>query len=420
MSSINFLDLNGLTLFSNKIKQYTTDKIKEATSMIKSDGDGDKFLSDDGIYRQIEIPKLEFSNQLKFHTVEQVIVDINGVENFYDPNQTVTILLDEGDVFEIKPTSNNSIDMLESWPNALGYFYPWLDGVKIFSNIIFDMNDVAMYEKWNQGHQGQYQVQFAQYNNCIFWSDNAYVSDVNTRTNYTLYYSSQLPLCYSTIPENTFKSFYCAYGVTSDPNWANPVYRESFSRATWATQVFSYYGLHSIGVFNMSGSSFNIVLPKDCRGLMFYGTNILNAGVFDASNVTNFGSKKGSWQEAFGYCTTLTNLYIKNLKVDINISWSPINQESLNYILSSAANTKSISIHLSPFTYNRLTQSNKDLAAEKNILLTLISTNYTEDARVSKIKYDGSGDKFLSDDGKYKDLEPDIITDDDIMNIFNG
>jgi hypothetical protein len=80
-----------------------------------------------------------------------------------------------------------------------------------------------------------YQVQFAQYVNCIFWSDNPYIGEVTKRTNYTLYYTAQLPLCYSTIPDNTFKTFFLALGVNNDPNWGNPLYRESFSKANWAT-----------------------------------------------------------------------------------------------------------------------------------------------------------------------------------------
>ena len=75
-------------------------------------------------------------------------------------------------------------------------------------------------------------------------------------------------MCYSTIKDNTFKSFYMAYNVTKDPNWSNQDYRDSFSKATWATQAFFYYGLHSIGMFDMDSSNFNIILPKDCRGLI--------------------------------------------------------------------------------------------------------------------------------------------------------
>jgi hypothetical protein len=170
------------------------------------------------------------------------------------------------------------------------------------------MNNVDFYSKWSQGNQGRYQVQFAQYSNCIFWSDNAYVSDVTKRTNYTLYYTAQLPLCYSTIPDNTFKTFFLALGVNSDPNWGNPLYRESFAKANWATQAFSYYGARTVGLPSLDADAFNIVLPKDCRGLMFDARYIENAGVFDAVNTTNFGAKSGSWRDAFGYCISLKSL----------------------------------------------------------------------------------------------------------------
>ena len=259
--------------------------------------------------------------------------------------------------------------------------HTWLEGVQQFSNILFDMNDVDMYSKWSQGNQGQYQVQYAQYLNCIFWSDNPYISDVSKRTNYTLYYSTQLPLCYSNIPDNTFKAFYLAAGVVSDPNWANPAYLDSFAKATWATQVFSYYGARTIGLPELS----SIVLPKDCRGLMFYARNVENAGTFNAANTTNFGAKSGSWREAFGSCSSLRRLYISNLKVSLNISWSPIDYDSIYHIVSNAANTSKITISVSPYTYNLLDTTILDLAASKNITLELITTNYTEDKRLSAI-----------------------------------
>ena len=267
------------------------------------------------------------------------------------------------------------------------------------------MNNEELYTKWSQVNQGLYHVQFAQYKNCVFWSDLEYISDVAKRTNYTLYYSSELPLCYSTIPDNTFKAFYFAYNVTCDPNWSNPAYKESFAKATWATQVFSYYGMHSIGIFDMSTSDFNIVLPKDCRGLCYHAPNILNIGVLDATNTTNFGAKSGSWRDAFADCTCLQNLYIINLKVNLNVSWSPINQESIYFIVNRAANTKNITISLSPYTYYGLSQETKDLAASKNITLELITSNYLEDKRLTAINLTGDGKAYLSSDGTYKEMD---------------
>jgi hypothetical protein len=329
--------------------------------------------------------KLNSNTVLGFYCIEDVTIVTNGISKVYPANSNVEITFIEDDTFEIITTSNNSILSLTAFPSALGTFYPWLEGVAQFSNILFDMNDEAMYSKWSQGNQGAYHVQKAQYINCIFWSDNPYISDVTRRTNYTLTHTAQLPLCYSTIPDNTFKAFYLAFGVNSDPNWGNQVYKDSFAKATWATQVFSYYGARTIGIVGHDDPDFNIVLPKDCRGLMFDARHIENAGTFDAVNVTNFGAKSGSWREAFGFSISLKRLYIKNLKVSLNISWSPIDYDSISYIISAAANTTAITISVSPYTYNLLSQADFDLAASKNITIALISTNYVEDKRLGGI-----------------------------------
>lgn len=376
---LNFLKGNNenLPLEENRIED-TIYYVKDKKQLILNDliiEDSETIKGDiDGIINQ-----LLTNTELKFFCIEEVSVSINDVVTVYPPNSSVKVLFKNSDTFSITPTSNKSISTLEAWPGALSTFYDWLEGVNVFNNILFDMNDLSMYEKWNQGHQGQFHVQYAQYSNCVFWSDNAYISDVALRTNYTLYSSAQLPLCYSTIPENTFKAFYCAYGVINDPNWSNDTYISSFALANYATQVFSYYGARSIGVYNMAVKP--IILPKDCRGLMFSAPSIRNAGVFDATNVTNFGAKSGSWRDAFAYCYSLENLYIRNLKVAINVSWSPINQDSIEYILSNAANTKNIKISLSPYTYYRLTDANKALATEKNITFELITTNFNDDVR---------------------------------------
>jgi hypothetical protein len=356
------------------------DEIPTKTSELENDS---KFVPEDEIKNLFK--NLNSDRALRFYCIEDVEIVVNGVSTIYPANSNVEIKFLETDTWEIIPTSDSSIQSLTGFPGALGIYYSWLEGVKQFSNILFDMNNVDFYSKWSQGNQGAYQVQFAQYINCIFWSDNAYVSDVNKRTNYTLYNTAQLPLCYSSIPDNTFKAFFLAFGVNSDPNWGNKAYRDSFAKATWATQAFSYYGARTIGVFGHDDPDFNITLPKDCRGLMYQSTAIENAGTFDAINTTNFGAKSGSWRDAFGQCSSLRNLFIKNLSVNLNISWSPINYESIKFIISSAANTKTITISVSPYTYNLLGPSDFELAASKNITIELITTNYIEDRRLSTI-----------------------------------
>ena len=366
-----------------------------------------------GVALETVYKTLSSSTTLRFYCIEDVAIVTNGVSKTYPANSNVEVSFSEGDVWEIIPTSNNSILALNAFPGALGTFYPWLEGVKQFSNILFDMNTEEMYTKWNQNNQGEYQVQFAQYANCIFWSDMAYVHEITKRTNYTLYYSSQLPLCYSNIPDNTFRSFFLAFGVNNDPNWGNPVYRESFSKATWATQAFSYYGARTIGIFGHDDPIFNITLPKDCRGLFCEATAVENAGTFDAINVTNFGAKQGSWRDAFRMCYSLRNLYIKNLKVNLNVSWSPLNYESIYFIISTAANTKKITISVSPYTYNLLSQSDFDLAKSKNITIELLTANYVEDKRLGDVA--NKADKTYVDEIASK-----IPTDDHINELISN
>lgn len=123
-------------------------------------------------------------------------------------------------------------------------------------------------------------------------------------------------------------------------------------------------------------------------------------------------------RDAFAYCYQLTNLYIKNLKVNLNVSWSPINQQSLNFILSNAANTNKITIYLSPHTYFGLTDTNKTLAAEKNIALSLIDTNTSEDVRLHMLQISGDGNGYLTNDGTYKNISN--ITNDMIDQLWGN
>ena len=67
------------------------------------------------------------------------------------------------------------------------------------------------------------------------------------------------------------------------------------------------------------------------------------------------------------------------------MSWSPINYDSIYFIISTAANTNKITISVSPYTYNLLGASDFELAASKNITIALLTTNYIEDRRLSDI-----------------------------------
>ena len=100
-------------------------------------------------YVESLVKKLNATLALSFYCIEDVTVITNGVSKVYPANSNVEIVFSDEDVFEIVPTSNNSILSLSAFPGALGTFYPWLEGVAQFSNILFDMNDEAMYSKWS-------------------------------------------------------------------------------------------------------------------------------------------------------------------------------------------------------------------------------------------------------------------------------
>ena len=398
-----YINNNWELLGTTKINLEGYAKVEDIPTKVSELENDAEFV--DKTYADAMFERLNTNTALIFYCVEPVTVVVNGESTTYPANSNVEVDLLSTDEFEIIPTSDNSILSLSSFPGAISEYYSWLEGVKQFSNILFDMNTEEMYTKWNQNNQGLYQVQFAQYVNCIFWSDNPYINPVATRTNYTIYQSSQLPLCYSTIRENTYKPFYLAYGVQSDPNWSNDAYLDSYELVANATQTFSYYGARTIGLFNLGVKP--IKLPKDCRGLMFYSWTIESAGTFDAARVTsinNFGAKRGSWQEAFGNCYSLKFLYIKNLNANLNLSWSPIERVSLNYIINNSAATKALKIWVSPYTYYQLTADDIANAASKNITIILETANTIEDKRVMAINIKGDGTKVFADDGTYKPL----------------
>jgi hypothetical protein len=95
---------------------------------------------------------LNSDRTLRFYCIEDVEIIVNGTSTIYPANSNVEIKLLEADIWEVVPTSNNSILALNGFPGALSIYYPWLEGVKQFSNILFDMNNVDMYSKWSQGN----------------------------------------------------------------------------------------------------------------------------------------------------------------------------------------------------------------------------------------------------------------------------
>ena len=67
---------------------------------------------------------------LEFYCIEEVTVILNDHPTVYPANSSVSIAFLDTDVWEIVPTSDNSILSLSAFPGALNTFYPWLEGVK--------------------------------------------------------------------------------------------------------------------------------------------------------------------------------------------------------------------------------------------------------------------------------------------------
>ena len=79
----------------------------------------------ESLYKNLSSDKV-----IRFYCIEDVTIVLNGVSTTYPANSNVEVKFVEGDVWEIIPTSNNSILALNAYPGALGTYYPWLEGVK--------------------------------------------------------------------------------------------------------------------------------------------------------------------------------------------------------------------------------------------------------------------------------------------------
>jgi hypothetical protein len=76
------------------------------------------------------VENLNSDKTLRFYCIEDVTVITNGVPKTYPANSNVEVKFLNDDVFEIVPTSDNSILSLNGFPGALGTYYSWLEGVK--------------------------------------------------------------------------------------------------------------------------------------------------------------------------------------------------------------------------------------------------------------------------------------------------
>ena len=140
---------------ANNAEIHVTQEEKDAWSSIEVPSLDDYATEE---YVGTLFQKLASSLTLGFYCIEDVTISINGISTTYAAGSNVEIRMSKDDIWEIIPTSEKSILSLHAFPGALGTFYPWLEGVAQFSNILFDMNAEEFYSKWSQGNQGAYQV----------------------------------------------------------------------------------------------------------------------------------------------------------------------------------------------------------------------------------------------------------------------
>lgn len=92
-----------------------------------------------------EFIRMSVDRTLRFFCIEPVSVTIGESIYEYTANSNVELLVGSDETFSITTTSDNSIMTLSGWPGALSTFYSWLEGVSVFSGIVFDMNTEEMY-----------------------------------------------------------------------------------------------------------------------------------------------------------------------------------------------------------------------------------------------------------------------------------
>lgn len=102
-----------------------------------------------------------------------------------------------------------------------------------------------------------------------------------------------------------------------------------------------------------SGAETSVKISGRATGLFYACTNLKDAGMINVQKVNIFIDKE---IRAFYGCTKLSRVILMNLKVDISFQDSPLlSYESLNYLVTNAANTAAITVTVHLTTYSYLT-----------------------------------------------------------------
>lgn len=350
-------------------------------------------ISGNVISAQATFDDLKQGNTLSFYTTKPVSVvvsaandDVRTVE--FSANTIASVNIKEDDEFVIN-NPQSGITAVYSWPGVCEKWEDWFDDVQLWSNTIFHFSDGSnTYVDPSHWHgtnqQGRFGVTEAQYKNCIFWDDNPMTNSLGSSPTFILHKTVECPLFYSTIPANTYSFVKEPYNITVNPNWNNPTFLDSFANGPGtarAYQAFSYANQRSIpsATFTDADVVTNVLtLPPNINGLCAYA-GAETVGTFDATNVTNWLTGSTNWNSPFIMCYKLKELRIQNLKANLNVSWSPLSYESLNYLVTNAANTSPITIQVSSRSYYDIDDALRSAAAAKNITFVCVSGNNKND-----------------------------------------
>lgn len=104
---------------------------------------------------------------------------------------------------------------------------------------------------------------------------------------------------------------------------------------------------------NESGAETRLEISGRATGLFYWCEKLKDAGIINVSGVSTFIESNIL---SFNNCAKLSRVLLLNLKLDISFQDSPlISYESLNYLVTNAANTAAITVTVHPTTYSYLT-----------------------------------------------------------------
>ena len=211
-----------------------------------------------------------------------------------------------------------------------------------------------------------------------------YLPKIDTSAKFS--FSNFLHQCYAlyAIPMIDVSNATTTYGIFQNCSSLRHVPNLNYIKSKSGDAMFSGSGLSGYFVFDAQNITSLNQTFRECKnlraikmensdnvtnmGMLFYNSTYLCYVLFDASKSSNLGN-------AFYGCMSLASVFIRNLKVNISFTSSPlISKESLVYIINNEAATSAIMITLHAYAYSHLAEDADIVEALSNHpLVTLAS-----------------------------------------------